>query len=331
MSYYLDTYEFWILFPCSIVCFFVLLAGFNYLAGVVEKRFALKKRYTNALVTVPILLAAVGFFLLLTNVPNYLNDGQITRVYLVAEDEPRLVVWFTRVDTPAGISTSYAHRIKSFDLVTGAQRGRLTLSSRAPFNDYRIHGPFGSHAWGYSEETGLRYLDLYNAQVVIDRDEILRRNPVLGDEIKLVTNGRTKPFDPVTHGAYVYVATGEIYRIDPDLKATAKRDIDYSSEKHDKEYCLVCQHDAQFERIVDNTSCWTFDGDSESTLVFKDETGKELNRLDLPARFGEGAALLTAVTVKGELLLLVTRKRYTLSALRTDPRTGEVLGQTDIF
>ncbi len=49
-------------------------------------------------------------------------------------------LWFgSRVSTPAGISTSYAHRIKSFDLSTGTERGRLTLSRGYPVNDYRMH------------------------------------------------------------------------------------------------------------------------------------------------------------------------------------------------
>ena len=147
------------------------------------------------------------FFLMLHYVPDYFNDGRITKIYIVRKAAARrLVVWFTREDNPAGMAGVYSQRIKSFDLDTGRLRSRLTLARRHTFDDYRIFGPCGPFAWGCMARHGIAYLDLFETKVIADEQGILKRNPVLGDRVRLVSGPYDRQFDPLTCGIYVFTA-----------------------------------------------------------------------------------------------------------------------------
>lgn len=332
MSYFLDTYEFPFVFIAGLIVLAVLLAAFCYLAYRITKRLKSGPKWVSLSQGLAVLGAAISFFLLLSHGPDYLNDGRIASIYLVEKhNHKRLVVWFTREDTPAGMTEAYSHRIKSFDLDTGEQRGRLTLSRRYWFNDYQIFGPFHHFAWGYSHQNGMVCLDLFAAEVVAHEKTILKRNPELGGEVHLMTGKGARRFDPVTFGLYVYTANGDIYRINPDLKATNVRSIDKSKERHVAATCAVCRHDAQFIDIDKAKTGWLKNAQGNAILRFADKGGRTLNAVNLHKMFDDSSYLYATAHVRDEIWLFVTMKRYTLSALRTDAQTGKLIGRIDFF
>ena len=281
------------------------------------------KTKPNPFVGGAVLLAALGFFFFLSRVPDYLSDGRIRDLYLI--DGSRLVVWFTRTDHPAGISTAYSHRIKSYDLTTGERLGRLTLARREPIDDYYIFGPFDHHAWGYSQESGIRFLDLYETESIADEEGIIRRNPELGEAIELRPGTTSECFDPVSFGLYIFAAKGDIFRVDPDLKARAKKDLPL--RKHDAATCAVCRHEAQFFDPSEVSTGWTFTDDSHRVLEFRDDGGETLNRLEAE----DPEFFYAAARVGNAVYLFFTRSRFSLSAVRTDPLTGAILDRIEYF
>lgn len=332
MSYFLDTYEWPFEFIAGLIAFLVLSLVYCYLAEQISKRFFSGSKGRSFLLGLAVFGAAISFYLLLMYVPDYLNDGQIEYTYLVKKNnETRLVVWFTREDTPAGMTEAYSHRIKCFDLDTGAQRGRLTLSRRYFYNDYRIYGPFHHFAWGYTAQSGMVYLDLFEASVVADEKDILKRNPMLGEKVRLTTGANGKRFDPVTFGLYVYTAKGDVYRINPDLNATHLRAIEKEKEKHVRQTCAVCQHMAQFIDVKKTKNGWHWDDAPGEILRFISKDGRILNTIDVHAMFDDKTYLYAAARVKGEIWLFMTMKRYTLSAVRTEASTGKLIGKIDFF
>jgi len=332
MSYFLDTYEWPFAFIAGLITLFILLLVYCHLADLISKRLRAGPKWRTFFQGLAVSGAAITLFLLLLYGLDYLNDGQIRNIYLVEKNkEMRLVVWFTREDTPAGMTEAYSHRIKCFDLASGGQRGRLTLSRRHLFNDYRIYGPFHHFAWGYTAQNGMVYLDLFDAEMVADEKDILKRNPGLGEKVRLTAGANGKRFDPVTFGLYVHTAGGDIYRINPDLKATRLRLIDKAKERHEKATCAVCRHAAQFIEVETSKSGWVLDGESEDILRFITKDGRTLNTIDLHAMFDDRTYLYAAARVTGETWLFVTMKRYTLSAIRTEADTGKLIGRIDFF
>lgn len=247
MSYFFDTYGTPFMFIGGIVLLFILLAAYCTAADRVTRRFHLSPKTGAVFQGVAVFGAGSTLFLLMWYGPDYLNDGRVKNIYIVEKnDDVRLVVWFVREDTPAGMARVYSHRLKSYDIDTGECCARLTLSRRYRYKDYTIFGPFEQVAWGYSGQKGMAYLDVFDAESVADEKEILRRNPVLGDHVRLTQGPDGKRFDPVTLGLYVFTANGDIYRIDPDLKATHVETIDFENEVHDRSTCAVCRQMAQF-------------------------------------------------------------------------------------
>lgn len=332
MSYVLDTYGPFILFITAIPVLFILLAVYCLIAGYASKRLKSGTKISSFLIGCAVFGAGISLYFLLLYVPDYLNDGQLKTIYIVEKNKKEhLVAWFVRVDHPAGMSTAYSHRIKSFDLETGKQRGRLTLSRRYRFNDYHIYGPFHQFAWGYGAREGMMFLDVFDAIVVADEKDILKRNPVLGDAVRLVRDTGPRRFDPVTYGLYVYTAKGDTYRINPDLNATRTRDIDRKSEIHVKETCAVCRQADQFIRIKEARTGWTLDPLNSRKLLFLSPHGKVLNTLMIADKFDDNAYLYAAAQVNDEIWLFITVKRYHLSAIKTDSKTGKILGRIDFF
>ena len=332
MSYFLDTYGIPFSFIGGFIALVILLITYCAIAEWISKRFRLNRKMQSALLGAAVFGAAISLYVLMLHVPDYLNDGRIRNIYIVEKSgDTRLVVWFIREDTPAGMTRVYSHRIKSFDLETGEPCGRLTLSRRYLFNDYTIYGPFDQFAWGYSGNNGMAFLDMFDAAIVADEQEILERNPVLGDKIRLTTGPDKKRFDPVSFGLYMYTANGDIYRIDPDLKASNVKTLNIENQVHDTASCAVCRHMSQFIDIEKATSGWGYDGNPEGVLSYRDKNGRALNTISLYELFDDKRYIYAVARVKGETWLFATMNRYRLSAIRTEVGSGKILGIVDYF
>ena len=332
MSYFLDTYGTLISFIGGFVVLVVLLIVYCTIADWISKRLRLNRKMQSILIGAAVFGAAISLYALILYAPDYLNDGRIRNIFIIEKNgDHRLVVWFVREDTPAGMTRVYSHRIKSFDLDTGEPRGRLTLSRRYLFNDYTIFGPFEEYAWGYSGHNGMVYLDMFEAIAVAREEEILKRNPVLGDKIRLTKGPNKKRFDPVSFGLYVYTANGGIYRLDPSLNATNVTTLDLEKQIHDRAACAVCRHMDQFIDIEKATTGWGYDDKSEERLRYRDAGGRTLNTINLQALFDRKRHLYAVARVRDELWLFATMERYRLSAIRTEAGSGKILGIIDYF
>ncbi len=209
MSYYLDAYDIAISIIASAVIFAVVLVVLLITADWANTRFGWENKKRTMLITLACLGAALSFYMALVPIPDYLNDGHFKNIYLVQKnDDVRLVVLYQREDEPSGFSEVYSHRIKSFDLKTGACCGRLSLTHHHVSNDFAIYGPFHEHAWGYSNKEGILFLDMYEAQLLADEASILEQLPELGREVHLTIGPTNTLFDPVTYGLYLSSASG---------------------------------------------------------------------------------------------------------------------------
>ncbi len=235
MNYYLGVYEFPILFIGSIVCLFMLLAIFWDVAFWLDNRLELKEKWSRVLL-VTSLLTGIGLFVLLLNtVPDYLRDGEVNELYILNKDnQTRLVVRFTRVDTPGGMD-HYSHQLKSYDFATGEEYGQQGLAVRYYIDDYRIYGAFDNNkAWGYSRQNGIKLLDLFQPKLLCDQEEILERNPQLGKMIRLSPGRNNYVVNPRTKGLRVSTAQGKVYEIGMDLKAIRPKDVKVTPKKSSK-------------------------------------------------------------------------------------------------
>ena len=151
------------------------------------------------------------------NINDYLNDGKITYIFFPNQNnEKRLIVWSTRSD---------CHILKSYNLNNGKLYGKEKLLRQYFIYDYRIYGPFGNKAWGYSKKSGVQLLDLYHPKILFTNKEILDRNPQLGSKISIYKGYNYSPYEPISYGLYVINTKAEIYRINPDLNAVFAGDI----------------------------------------------------------------------------------------------------------
>jgi hypothetical protein len=265
-------------------------------------------------------------------IPDYLNDGHFKNIYLVQKnDDVRLVVFFQREDEPSGFSEVYSHRIKSFDLETGACCGRLSLTHHHVSNDFAIYGPFHEHAWGYSNKEGILFLDMYEAQLLADEASILEQLPELGRKVHLTRGPTDYVFDPVTYGLYLSSVSGDIFRLNPDLNAAPTASIDYSKEIHNKETCAVCRQEARFINTINSPSGWSVDSARKNMMHFRNPSGKIVSTIDLDAFFDDNRFLYAAARLKNEVWLFASMENYRLSAIRTNASTGKVIGVVDYF
>jgi len=374
MNYYLSEYEFFILFPATFACLVLLLVLFAGLAFWAKTRLKLKGRTFNILLTIAVFSSAVSLWFLLNNVPDLLTDGKVCDLYLQDRgDETRLVVWFTRVDTPAGIATVYSQRLKSYDFQTGKQRGRLDLARRYYLDDYRLFGPFDEHlAWGYSGQNGLKLVSLFEPELLFGQDRILERNPQLGPEIRLSPGSYGYIFNPGTHGLKVATARGEIFEVQPDLRALPAGEVRGGPTRESKEDTDAPHVKWCFDRLPETRAkavhavgtalsperkplwdpelvsrwgtralgwnrVWVLhwseaQGEADCLVSLMKENGEELYQINLNRLLGKPGVRPYAFTfVDGEMVLFVTRKGTTLTALTIDRETGEVLGRTDYF
>ena len=332
MSYYLDTYYILISLIAGGLIFGTVLAIVLLTADWANTGFGWENKKRSLFTTLSILVAAISFYLVLVPVPDYLNDGHFKNIYLVQKnDAVRLVVFFQREDEPSGFSEVYSHRIKSFDLQTGEASGRLTLTNRHVSNDFAIYGPFNEHAWGYSAKEGLLFLDMFDAQVLADQQSVLSQNPELGKEVRITKGPTNYWFDPVTYGLYLSAASGDIFRLNPDLNATPTSSIDYSKEIHNKETCAVCLQEARFIDVKNSRAGWSVNKTQKQILQFRNESGKIMSTIDIDTFFDDNRFLYAAARLKDEVWLFTSMENYRLSAIRTEASTGKIIGVVDYF
>ncbi len=215
VNYYLNVYEFVILFPAALL-FFFLLVGFSLFFVFRFDPDNLPKYFPFQALLVVVLVAdcliySLGFFKALDRIDN----GAIKQVFCLTDGrQAKLAVWFSRDEwLREQICT-----LRSFDLESGRHLGRVQLIKWYWRRDYRIWGPFdGGKAWGYSFKRGLNLIDLGRARILADEKAILERNPQLGGALALTRH----PFDRATSTMAVVGNQGRIFFIGPDLKAAS--------------------------------------------------------------------------------------------------------------
>ena len=310
----------------------VLLLASIFLLGTVSNRlidrFDLKGRVTTLLTTGVLIVCVVIALGSLYLAYERFVHGAIRYSYRVVRgDEERLVVWLTRTENPAGVATAYTQRYMSFDIDSGEEIDRMNAVRSASMNDYWIYGPFGTNLWAYCEKTGLLLLDLFQPAVIADTDDIMDRNPQLQPVIKVSSSRYEEFYDRQNHTFSVADARGEIYRVAPDLTIVSAREpVRRRPHRPGGDTWILRSWKNMKQRSAKR---WKVFG--KNTLVYQDASGRELNRIDLGGMFSPDTVPYTLLHRRHEILVLVTRDRYTLSAIRTDPETGKVLGTIDYF
>ena len=372
MGYYLNVagYKVAIIALGAFVFIFLMFQITLGLTTIASRKFMLTARRTSVLISFSIFASAIITYFALIYIPDYINDGKIHRVYFLKDGtKDRLVVWFTRVDHPAGVGTEYSHRLKSYDFKTGKQLGRQNLARRYYCNNYRIFGPFEDNsAWGFTSQNGLKLINLAEPKVLASEEQILKQNPELGNVIFLVQHN---VFDPVTHGLYVSTNKGVIFRIDPDLKAAAKKDIPESNRFFQRKPLTVNRRKWVFNKqagsqkktihaygvnltqdakgllspkivprwddeLLSQDKIWVMHWQDLSRkpnclLSYMDADGRELKQINVQDLFKKYTEPYSVALQNGEMYIFMSREGYTLSALQVASESGTVLHRIDYF
>ena len=366
MNYFLNNY-YVIVYFLSAIIFAILIIIICFSLICFANHFSLSKKWLAVIIFVSVFGSMLLYGYLLVNVPDYLNDGKIRYVFFQEQNnETRLVTWFTRIDRPAGMSTVYSHRLKSYDLNNGKQLGRENLLRRYYTNDYKIYGPFGNKAWGYSKKSGVQLLDFYKPKILFNNEDILQKNPQLGSLIRIYDAYNYPVYDPVSHGLYVVNATGNIYRITPDLQAVFVGDIkidkvNYDQRRYpewifeeekginsktvhikgiklsDKSKIFISPEIVEYwdDDSLKLGKIWiehwsTNSADADCLLSYVNKNGEELNCINITQFFkNKKAKSYFTLLHDNEIYLFITRSYYTLTALRTEIKKGNMLGRID--
>lgn len=222
----------------------------------------------------------------------YCLSGNITDVYFLDNGkQTRLIVWYT-MEHERYTEEYYSNRLKSFDLKSGKKISSLDLNYYYKQDDYHIYGFYDDrYAWGYTEQKGVQLLDLFDLEVIIDSDQIRKLNPQLGDVYKLAPG---KVFNKKDHSLLFSNNQGSIIRILPEYNK--KLELDHVNE-------ILPKPDNSLKNSIDIKK------------YFKHKK----------------ARIYTIFEQDNETLVFVTIGGYTLSALRVDAKTKEVLGRIDYF
>lgn len=332
MNYIFSKYEGIIMVLVGIPVGTALLMLSIFLFGTAYNRFSdmfkLRGWITGVLTWGVIILSAAIALGSLYLVYHRLYHGGIRYSYLVTRgSEERLAVWLTRVDHPAGVSTAYTERYISFNIDSGKELGRMDAVKTSFTGDYWIYGPFGTKLWAYCEKTGVLLLDLFKPEVLADDTDIMRKNPVLKPVIKIASDQYDKIYEHENHTFSVAAANGEIYRVAPDLTIQSAREPARPPQHKDKGHTHILRSWKHMKQHPSKK--WSIE--AGNILAYTDESGRELNRINLGEMFEPDTRPYTLLHRKHETLILVTRDLYTLDAIRTDPETGKVLGTVHYF
>ena len=369
MNYFLNNYSF-ISHLFTAIIFAILVFPISFRLNIwVEDHFNVSEKWETPVTFIFIIASVLLYIFLLGNSIDYLNDGEIKYVFIQEKgNKTRLVIWFTRVDTPAGISTAYSHRLKSYNINNGKQVGRQNLLRRSWINDYSIYGPFGNKAWGYSQKSGVQLLDLYKPKILYTNKEILARNPQLSTKINIYVGSYYSVYEPGSHGIYVVNATGNIYRITPDLQAVFAEDITRETIKEYKDYSRkwlirdIRDTDAKFvhadgarlssdskafisPEIIEYWNNYTQnidkiwimhwssnDADADCLISYINENGQEIKCINLKEIFkNKKTRPYFALLHNNEVYIFITCSYYILTALRIDVKKGNILGAINYF
>ena len=128
---------------------------------------------------------------------------------------PQLTVWFSFERGGGRSVTHYKEHLKAYDLQTGKVLGSVIMSRKL---HYRLYAAHHNKAWGYCKQAGIQLLDLVKPGLIATEQEILERNPRLGENVKLYLGNA---YDPVTNSLRIVAADEQVYRLDVDLKTSA--------------------------------------------------------------------------------------------------------------
>ncbi len=363
MNLFLHSYPWWILLA-EVVLSLLAILGMTGLASWLASK--LKVKSVPAVSTVISIGVGTGFVMMIAimQIPNHFRDGhfRMVRVY-----DTTLVVSSTRPDIPGTPKLGpYSHRLRTFDLLTGRKTGQVQLTGDEFCNTYTIYGPFDGKAWGHSQDRGIHLIDMLNPRILAQDEDIVTRNPSLGDEIRLLPGRYDCEYNYRNGGLRVINQRGQYYEVGMDLRATRIQDLvcaeqpDTGPTMQDWVYCgpkdsakvvhtKGTEHSPDCVRLnqpriirrwfraplVDRV--WVAHGmaaqdTTRRWLSYITKDGEELQRIDLRETCGDDRVwAYGTVALENETLILVTIGRFTLSALRTDPATGRFRGVIRYF
>ncbi|MBN2058408.1 MAG: hypothetical protein JW782_06400 [Candidatus Saganbacteria bacterium] len=269
--------------PITAICALALLSLLLFL---ITKFCPLDSFRGGAAVAVSIVICFGLVFWAAAGLHDHFNNGKLADMFILRSDgETHLLVWTVMDDYGgAGVAELYANRLKLFDLTSGKLIRRTFLNRRAYCNDYTIYGPFpDGRAWSYSEQTGLRLLDLFEGKVLMSEKQILDRLGRLGKTIRIFDG---KEYDQRTKTIYVTAPDGRVHGIKPEELGKIDRQVAWLKlYRYDKR--LEMPSDLA-EANVYTSLPWgnetyvfvTLKGYSLSALRIDKNTGKLLGRLD---------------------------------------------------
>jgi hypothetical protein len=366
MNYFINSY-YTAIFIATIIINTGLLILFLFFVARFIDHFNIRDFWKTLMVIASIFVYLAVFITIFMFVHDKLNDGKINKIYILKSDnESRLVVWLTRMDTPEiSLDDVFSHKIKSFDLEKGKKLGQIDPVRRYTLNDYRIFGPFDENkAWGYGHTTGVQLLDLFAPKVLVKEKEILGRNPQLGQNLQLVPGDYHYIYDSTTHDLHVMTPAGKFYKITPGLEALPAGNIHLQIPYYPPHWLIervegswgLAAHakDSQLsanravflspeivkewdEALQAKDKAWvlhrsSLKPDADFLLSYVDANGEEISRINLSRLFKKRKAqAYRTLTREDDIFVFVTCEKFTLSALHTDRQTGAIKKRIDYF
>ena len=314
----------------------------------------------------PLIEVLLSFLIMLTLSSLFyyhFTDGIVKELYIInSNGKTRLTVWLKRQYHFGHTSLVRSTRLKSYDLQSGENIGKADLTFWTYYRDYEIFEPFGAKAWAYSKRTGIALLDMAAPKIIADHKKILKLNPQLGGMVQPFYGDYF--YDPVSHGMQVKSRYGQYFRINPDLTATALKEfainyipkydywsLDYSKEGEGKTLRHVSVSYNPLvkkplfigpkvlkelnKKFADRKTTWLLHysalyDEYDTLLSYMDKNGQEIKRINLSKLLKfKNAKAYASFTQDSEILVFVSKGGASLSALRADPVSGEILGMID--
>jgi len=313
MNYYLNKLK----IPISILAIIILLILFIIIflriLNFIDKYFQKFRSITDKIETIGFILCIFPIIFITILINDCLIDGRIRDIYFTEKNNQiHLTVWFTREDTPAGVATVYSHRLKSYDLIKGKQKGSLDLEWRYFHNGYCFFGPFeNSKVWCYSyrHRNSIKIVDLYGPKLIADQKKILKLNPQLGKIIEIVPWDPKYQYNPLTNELYIACADGKIFGVDPQINI----------------------HPYKENEINTNIKKEKISKTPDSLFYYIDEKTKMLYNIDLTRAFKKGFKPLGVLPFNDDIYIFADKKGYSLTALRIDSNTGKIIDKINYF
>jgi len=345
MNYFLNIHDY-ILFYASILLSTIVLFILLFILVSIIKHFHLSKYFLYVIAIIFTLILI--FFNPGNKILNRYNQGFVRELFITSQDEnnPLLSVWLTRTVTYK--AKNYYQHLQNFSLKSGKKLESLELIDSDLSNNYQFYWTKGEkEAWGYrpnSDVEGeyIQHIDLIKPEVIDNPNLLPNPNPPLLSSWSSRENTKKE-------GWLITSASNDAGKI---ITSSNNKSHGDSTTLYKPEFIEELNTDLNSKDKIWITHRSSILDDYDQLISYLSADGTEINKINLNKYFetkkikknnsykiinAEMIEVITSYTFKDNIYIFTVRGKnypserqdFTLTALRTDKETGEILEQID--